>query len=104
MTRDMFAPMLIQGSEWLIVIVIVVILLFGASKLPQIARALGRAGGEFQKGKLEAEKEVEKMKGSQGTAPVSEREKLLKAAWELGIDTEGKTDDEIRAEVKKALG
>lgn len=36
---------------WQIVIVVgIVVLLFGAAKIPEIARSLGRAKGEFKKG------------------------------------------------------
>ncbi len=100
----MFAPLLLQGSEWLIVIVIVVVLIFGASRIPTLAKSLGRAQGEFQKGKVESEIELQKLKGGSPTTQPSDHDKLLKAAWELGISTEGKTDDQIRDEVKKALG
>jgi sec-independent protein translocase protein TatA len=40
------------GSEWLIILLIVV-LLFGAKKLPELARGLGRSVSEFKKGKEE---------------------------------------------------
>jgi sec-independent protein translocase protein TatA len=100
----MFVPMLLQGSEWLIVIVIVVVLIFGASRIPSLAKSLGRASGEFQKGKVESDLELKKLKEGTSTPQPSEHDKLLKAAWELGIPTEGKTDDQIREEVKKALG
>jgi sec-independent protein translocase protein TatA len=36
--------------DWVIVGVIAVVVLFGASKLPEIARNLGRSSGEFKKG------------------------------------------------------
>ena len=101
--EDMFAPLLLQGSEWLIVAVIVVVLIFGANKLPDIAKSLGRASGEFKKGKIEGDKEIEQLKRDTFSSQPSEHEKLLKAAKELGISTEGKTDDQIREEVKKAL-
>ena len=102
----MMIPLLLQGSEWLIVIVIVVVLIFGANKIPDLAKSLGRASGEFQKGKVESEQEVAKLKaqGAQPEAPPeSEHDKLIRAAKELGISIDGKTDDEISAEVKKAL-
>jgi sec-independent protein translocase protein TatA len=38
-----------QGPE-LIIILIVILVLFGSTKLPQLARSLGRAQGEFKKG------------------------------------------------------
>ncbi|MBI3648190.1 MAG: twin-arginine translocase TatA/TatE family subunit [Actinobacteria bacterium] len=37
------------GPEWLVVLGIVV-LLFGAKKLPELARSMGKASGEFKKG------------------------------------------------------
>lgn len=46
-----------QGSEWFW-IVLVIILLFGAKKLPELARSIGRSLGEFSRAKDEFEKEV----------------------------------------------
>jgi sec-independent protein translocase protein TatA len=104
----MLFPLLLEGSEWLIVMVIVVVLVFGASKIPAVARSLGRASGEFQKGKVEAEIEVERMKARAGEASEpsssSDHVRLLKAANELGASTGGKTDDRMQAEVSSALG
>jgi sec-independent protein translocase protein TatA len=37
-------------QDWMIVAVIGIVVLFGASKLPQIARNMGKAQGEFKKG------------------------------------------------------
>lgn len=39
----------IKGSEWIWILVIVV-LLFGAKKLPDLARSLGASAKEFRKG------------------------------------------------------
>ncbi|WP_292319493.1 twin-arginine translocase TatA/TatE family subunit [Caldisphaera sp.] len=44
--------------NWIIVIVVIAILFGGATKIPEIARALGRAVGEFKKGQMEVEKEL----------------------------------------------
>ena len=47
-----------RPGPWQILICIAVVaLLFGANKIPEIARSLGRAKGEFKKGLLEGEKE-----------------------------------------------
>jgi sec-independent protein translocase protein TatA len=45
-----------KGSEW-IIIVAVVILLFGARKLPELARSLGASAKEFRKGIQEGNQE-----------------------------------------------
>jgi len=90
----------IAGMEWFWVLIVVVVLLFGASRIPEIARAIGRAMGEFQRGKLEIEKEIEKASAELNKTP--ERLKLEEAAKALGIDPAGKSDEQLREEIKKA--
>ena len=51
----------IPGGPELLLIVAVVVLLFGASKLPKLARSMGSATGEFKKGRQEVEEELEEM-------------------------------------------
>ncbi len=48
----------LRGSEWLIILVIV-LLLFGARKLPDLARSLGASAKEFRKGVSEGAAEDE---------------------------------------------
>lgn len=45
----------VPGGYELLVILLIIILLFGASKLPELARSLGKAKGEFKKGMEEKE-------------------------------------------------
>jgi TatA/E family protein of Tat protein translocase len=47
------------GMGELIVIFLIILLLFGASRLPKIARALGRSIKEFKKGGKEIKDEIE---------------------------------------------
>ena len=47
------------GPEWL-AIIFVVLLLFGAKKLPELARGLGKSIGEFKKAKDEFADEINK--------------------------------------------
>ncbi len=42
----------------LLIVIIIGVLLFGAKKLPELARALGRAQSEFEKGKRESIREI----------------------------------------------
>jgi sec-independent protein translocase protein TatA len=46
------------GGPDLIIILLIVLLLFGAKKLPELARGLGQAMKEFTKAKDEIEREV----------------------------------------------
>ena len=41
------------GGQELLVILFIVLLLFGAKKLPELSRALGKSLGEFKKGQKE---------------------------------------------------
>src|SRR5262245_21173082 len=45
------------GSQELLVILVIVLILFGANRLPQIARSLGSSMKEFKKGLDEAKTE-----------------------------------------------
>lgn len=46
------------GTPEIIAICVVVLLLFGAKKLPELARGMGKSLGEFKKAKKEFEDEV----------------------------------------------
>ncbi|MFB6148168.1 MAG: twin-arginine translocase TatA/TatE family subunit [Halobacteriales archaeon] len=50
------------GGMELAVILLIAVLLFGANKIPKLARSTGEAMGEFQKGREEVEQELEEMK------------------------------------------
>lgn len=48
------------GMQELLIILLILLLLFGASKLPELARSLGKAMKEFKKGTKESEDEEKK--------------------------------------------
>lgn len=52
-------------QEILIVLVVIGVLIFGAKKIPELARTFGKAKGEFEKGKIEADKELKEFKEKQ---------------------------------------
>ncbi len=55
-------------DDWLIIAVVAGILFYGSSKIPQLARSLGRSVGEFKRGRLEVEREL---KAEQAAAAAS---------------------------------
>ena len=57
--RGMFGNM---GVPELLVILLIVLLLFGAKRLPEIARGLGRSFHEFKKGVQDIEQHIEEVK------------------------------------------
>ena len=53
------------GPVQLLICVVLIALLFGGKKIPELARSLGKAKGEFKKGLSEGEKEDEDLKKDQ---------------------------------------
>jgi sec-independent protein translocase protein TatA len=49
------------GFTEILVILIVILLLFGAKRIPEIAKALGRAAHEFKKAKEDIKKESKEL-------------------------------------------
>ncbi|WP_324760369.1 twin-arginine translocase TatA/TatE family subunit [Haloarcula montana] len=54
------------GTTEMMVILLIAVLLFGANKIPKLARSTGEAMGEFQKGREEVEQELEEMRDGPG--------------------------------------
>lgn len=48
------------GTPEIIFILLIVLILFGAKKLPELARGIGQSLGEFKKAREEFEREVHK--------------------------------------------
>ena len=103
----------IAGSEWAIIILFGLILLFGAKKLPQFSRTVGKAVGEYERSKEMFRHEMEQAaKNTRGDSkfpkimgPVAtERKKLESIASSLGIeDHAGLTDEELRILISKRM-
>jgi sec-independent protein translocase protein TatA len=113
---------MLEGWEWIIIgVVAIVIIMWGPAKIPQFARALGQAKGEFNK----ASKEFNSAAlTTENAAPVAttaapvasapapatiktKDEMLLETAQKLGIPTEGKTREQLSEEISvkvKLLG
>jgi sec-independent protein translocase protein TatA len=53
----LFGP--IPGGMEMMVILLIAVLLFGANKIPKLARSTGEAMGEFKKGRQEIEEELQ---------------------------------------------
>ncbi len=97
MALDMI-PLFVAGYEWIWLAVIAGIVIFGAKKIPEIAKSLGKAKGEFEKGQIEGTKEVKSMLSAE-----DERVKLVKAAESLGIQTEGLSNEQLKEAINKAV-
>jgi sec-independent protein translocase protein TatA len=105
---------MLEGWEWLIIgVVAIVIIMWGPAKIPEFAKALGRAKGEFSKASKEFNDAATSTANEPATtvttaAPTSvaqtpvlksKDEMLLETARNLGIQTDGKTREQITEEV-----
>ncbi len=89
--------MAIVGYEVLIIAaIIIILLLWGPQKLPQMARSIGQAKREFEK---TAKEVTEAAKIPTGTGENVPQDPLIIAAKSLGITTEGKTKEELVKEI-----
>ena len=52
----LFGP--VPGGMEMMILLLVAVLLFGANKLPKLARSTGQAMGEFKKGREDIEREI----------------------------------------------
>ncbi|MCL4444751.1 MAG: twin-arginine translocase TatA/TatE family subunit [Thermoplasmataceae archaeon] len=87
--------------EWAIV-VLVILVLFGTKKLPEFARNVGRASGEFTRGKMEIEREI-RAAANPASPSSSGNESVVNAARALGIDTSNKDETVLRREISDKL-
>ena len=65
----MQTQMLGSPTDWIILIVVVLLVLGGSKKIPEVAKALGRAMGEFRKGRMEVEREISEATKSEAPNP-----------------------------------
>ena len=103
---------MLEGWEWIIIgVVAIVIIMWGPAKIPQFARALGQAKGEFSKASKEfkdaANSDTPTQSATPTTAIKTKDQLLLETAQKLGISTEGKTREQLSEEISvkvKILG
>ena len=86
-----------------ILILVVVVFLFGASRIPQFAKALGQARKEFsdasQSGTQSTQPPAQMQTPPPMSPPLSSDDPLYAAAEKEGIDIRGKTKSEIATEL-----
>ncbi len=85
-------------------VIVVVVLLWGPKKIPELARSIGLAKKEFDTAKKEATNlgttMVTGAVAQSSSSPVmNSDEQLIETAHRLGIVTEGKTSQQISEEI-----
>jgi len=92
------------GPFEIMILLAIFFLLFGAERLPKLARAAGQSKGEFQKG-------LQEVTGDPSTANTesdleaggkTKSVDIAQKAEAAGVDPSGKTAEEIAEEIEKA--
>jgi sec-independent protein translocase protein TatA len=102
----------IIGSEWIIIVFVALILLFGTNKLPEAGKKIGKMVGEYNKAKTEMQNQIKEYSNPDSkesnisiNGPVqTERQKLEYMAKSLGINIENKTDSELKQVIESKFG
>ena len=97
----------IIGSEWIIIIFIAIILLFGTNRFPEAAKKIGKIVGEYNKAKNQVQNQMKDVTNEniEVSGPVKdERKKLEMMAKTLGVDSKNKTDEEIKKIIDGKIG
>ena len=87
------------GYEWIFIILIIVVIIFGAKKIPELARSFGKAKSEFEKARIQSKKEIDKLHSED----LVSREKLESIADTLRIDYIGKDDESLKKDIDAAI-
>jgi len=93
--------MALDATELIIIgVIAVVIFLWGPQKIPELARALGRAKKEFDTASHEVTQAVTTTSATpEAPRPKTGDELLVETARKLGIATEGKSREQISQEI-----
>jgi sec-independent protein translocase protein TatA len=89
--------------EWAIVIVVILVLFGSTKKIPEFARNLGRATGEFKRGQVELENELRKSMNPDASSVKPSEINFSEAAKNLGIETSGKSEEQLKTEIREKL-
>ncbi|GAA0195082.1 Sec-independent protein translocase subunit TatA/TatB [Halobaculum roseum] len=89
----------IPGGPEMLIILLVLVLLFGANKIPKLARSTGQAMGEFKKGREQVEEELQEMQEGE----IDEDDEIAAdSTVDSTADTStGSTDDAVETDTEK---
>jgi sec-independent protein translocase protein TatA len=87
----------IPAGPELLIILLVLVLLFGANKIPKLARSTGQAMGEFKKGREEVEDELKQMKDGEEKEAVAADSTIDDEDAGVESETETETEKETSA-------
>lgn len=90
----------LPGGPELLIVLVVIVLLFGANRIPKLARSTGQAMGEFQRGREEIEEELNDattIDSDESNEPSPERNDEFEDEFEKELEDEPEEETERNA-------
>jgi sec-independent protein translocase protein TatA len=89
------------GTQDVLLILIVALILFGPNKLPELARSLGKSIGEFKRAQMQSESELKQI---DKPLPLENKdEKIYNLAVEMGLNVQNKSNEELIEEIRSKI-
>jgi sec-independent protein translocase protein TatA len=89
--------------DWIIIIAVVLLLFGSTKKIPEFARNIGRATGEFKRGQMDIKNELSKAVNGPVDSPLKKETDYSQIARDLGIDPENKSKEDVLNEIKQKI-
>ena len=89
--------------DWIIIIAVVLLLFGSTKKIPEFARNIGRATGEFKRGQMDIKNELSRAVNGPVEAPGKKETDFSQIARDLGINTENKSKEELMTEIREKI-
>ena len=87
------------GTQELVIVLVAFFILFGAERLPKLARSMGQAKGEFHEGLADVKKAGDITEDDLDRGGRTETAVLTEKAEESGVEIDGKTPEEVEDEI-----
>ena len=87
------------GTQELVIVLVAFFILFGAERLPKLARAMGQAKGEFHEGLSDVKKAGDTTEEDLERGGRTEAAALPEQAEESGVEIDGKPPEEVEDEM-----
>ena len=87
------------GTQELVIVLVAFFVLFGAERLPKLARSMGQAKGEFHQGLADVKKAGVITEEDIDRGGRTETAELAEKAEDSDVEIEGKTPEEVEEEL-----
>lgn len=93
----------VAGTEQIVIVIVIALLIFGAKKVPELARSFGKATSEYDNAQYEAKNDMQRIRNPGTTNILESREKLEAVADTLGTKYSDQNSQEHWAAIQREV-